>query len=74
MTDASAGRRRRRDDRTAHRPSPARPHRHVLVLVLSCWFAASAVVPALREAWEIGSGRATWLTAAVQLGLRHRAP
>jgi len=40
----------------------------VLVLVLSCWFAASAVVPALREAWEIGSGRATWLTAAVQLG------
>ncbi len=40
----------------------------VLVLVLGCWFAASAVVPALREEWGIGKGRATWLTAAVQLG------
>ena len=40
----------------------------VLVLVLGCWFAASAVVPALREEWGIGRSRATWLTAAVQLG------
>ena len=40
----------------------------VLVLVLACWFAASAVVPALKAAWEIGDGRSTWLTAVVQLG------
>ena len=40
----------------------------VQVLVLACWFSASAVVPALRRDWEISSFQATLLTVAVQLG------
>lgn len=38
------------------------------VLGMSMWFSASAVVPALQEAWHIGDGQATWITASVQLG------
>ena len=40
----------------------------VQVLVLACWFSASAVVPALRRDWEISSFQATLLTVAVQVG------
>jgi MFS family permease len=40
----------------------------VQVLVLACWFSASAVVPALRRDWDISSFQATLLTVAVQLG------
>ncbi|NHA68112.1 MFS transporter [Phycicoccus flavus] len=39
-----------------------------VVLVLSCWFAASAVAPTLRAEWGITSLQATLLTVAVQLG------
>ena len=35
---------------------------------MSTWFSASAVVPQLREEWELSSGAAAWLTIAVQLG------
>ncbi|MBD8870131.1 MFS transporter [Nocardioides sp. MJB4] len=35
---------------------------------MSCWFSASAVVPALRVDWGITAGQATLLTVAVQLG------
>ncbi len=40
----------------------------VQVLVLGCWFAASAVAPALREEWDVTTLQATLLTVAVQLG------
>ena len=39
-----------------------------LVLAMSTWFSASAVVPQLREEWGLGDGGAAWLTIAVQLG------
>ncbi|GEL17002.1 MFS transporter [Pseudonocardia asaccharolytica] len=40
----------------------------VQVLGMVMWFSASAVVPALREAWHIGDLQAVWLTASVQVG------
>jgi MFS family permease len=39
-----------------------------LILAMSTWFSASAVVPQLREEWALSSGAAAWLTIAVQLG------
>lgn len=39
-----------------------------LVLSMSVWFSASAVVPRLQEAWGLTRGEAAWLTIAVQLG------
>jgi MFS family permease len=39
-----------------------------LVLSMSTWFSASAVVPQLRDAWALSSSAAAWLTIAVQLG------
>ncbi len=40
----------------------------VQVLVMATWFSASAVVPALRVEWGLGTAGATWLTVSVQLG------
>ncbi|GAB3837894.1 hypothetical protein GCM10029963_03350 [Micromonospora andamanensis] len=40
----------------------------VQVLSLAVWFSASAVVPALRESWQISATASVWLTASVQLG------
>ncbi len=40
----------------------------VQVLVMASWFSASAVVPALRQDWDINAGESTLLTIAVQLG------
>ena len=40
----------------------------VQVLALACWFAASAVAPALREEWGTSALGAALLTVAVQLG------
>lgn len=39
-----------------------------LVLMMSTWFSASAVIPQLREAWELSPSAAAWLTIAVSLG------
>ena len=39
-----------------------------LVLSMSTWFSASAVLPQLRAEWALGSTAAAWLTIAVQLG------
>ncbi|MGH2752214.1 MAG: MFS transporter [Actinomycetota bacterium] len=39
-----------------------------LILAMSTWFSASAVIPQLRTEWELSSGAAAWLTIAVQLG------
>jgi MFS family permease len=39
-----------------------------LTLSMSTWFSASAVVPQLREDWDLSRGTSAWLTIAVQLG------
>lgn len=39
-----------------------------LVLSMSTWFSASAVLPQLRAEWSLGDTAAAWLTIAVQLG------
>jgi MFS family permease len=39
-----------------------------LVLSMTTWFSASAVVPQLRAEWGLGDTAAAWLTIAVQLG------
>ncbi len=38
------------------------------LLVMSVWFSASAVVPALEQAWHVSGSAVVWLTSAVQLG------
>ena len=35
---------------------------------MSLWFSASAVVPALRNEWQLGDTAVSWLTISVQLG------
>lgn len=40
----------------------------VLVLSMSTWFSAAAIVPQLREVWELSSTAAAWLTIAVSIG------
>ncbi len=39
-----------------------------IVLSMTTWFSASAVVPQLRAEWDLSDGPAAWLTIAVQLG------
>jgi MFS family permease len=39
-----------------------------LVLSMTTWFSASAVIPQLREEWGLSDTGAAWLTIAVQLG------
>lgn len=39
-----------------------------LVLAMTPWFSASAVVPQLRSEWDLSGSGAAWLTIAVQLG------
>jgi MFS family permease len=39
-----------------------------LVLSMTTWFSASAVVPQLREEWGLSATEGAWLTIAVQLG------
>ncbi|MHB1629282.1 MAG: MFS transporter [Bacilli bacterium] len=38
------------------------------LLAMSVWFSASAVVPALVQAWHVSGSTVVWLTSAVQLG------
>jgi len=38
------------------------------LLGMSVWFSASAVVPALTEAWNLREGTRAWLTMSVQIG------
>jgi predicted MFS family arabinose efflux permease len=38
------------------------------VFVLTLWFSATAVLPALQRDWALSASGAAWLTAAVQLG------
>lgn len=39
-----------------------------LVLSMSTWFSASAVIPQLRVRWDLSDNAAAWLTIAVQIG------
>ncbi len=39
-----------------------------LVLTMTTWFSASAVIPQLRDEWALSDAAAAWLTIAVQLG------
>jgi MFS family permease len=39
-----------------------------LVLAMTTWFSASAVVPQLRDEWGLSNTATAWLTIAVQLG------
>jgi MFS family permease len=39
-----------------------------LVLLMTTWFSASAVLPQLRDEWQLSNTAAAWLTIAVQLG------
>ena len=39
-----------------------------LVLSMTTWFSATAVVPQLRDEWNLSSNGAAWLTISVQLG------
>ena len=39
-----------------------------LVLSMTTWFSASAVIPQLRVQWDLSDNAAAWLTIAVQLG------
>ncbi len=39
-----------------------------MVLAMTTWFSASAVLPQLREEWDLSSTAGSWLTIAVQLG------
>lgn len=39
-----------------------------LVLSMTTWFSASAVIPQLRQEWALSANAAAWLTIAVQLG------
>jgi MFS family permease len=38
------------------------------LLGMSLWFSGSAVVPALRQEWQLTDAAASWITIAVQLG------
>ena len=40
----------------------------VQVLVMALWFAASAVLPALTEQWQLDRTQATLLATSLQLG------
>nr|WP_276129943.1 MFS transporter [Rubrobacter indicoceani] len=39
-----------------------------MILAMTTWFSASAVVPQLRTDWNLSDSSAAWLTIAVQLG------
>jgi MFS family permease len=39
-----------------------------LVLAMSTWFSASAVLPQLQEVWHLSPALSPWLTIAVQIG------
>jgi MFS family permease len=39
-----------------------------VLLSMTTWFSASAVIPQLRAAWSLTTGTASWLTIAVQIG------
>jgi MFS family permease len=57
-----------RDEPTAGRGRALGLLAVALVLGMTTWFSASAVVPQLRSEWDLSDTAAAWLTIAVQLG------
>jgi MFS family permease len=55
-------------DRTAGRGRVLALLAAAMVLSMTTWFSASAVLPQLRAAWVLSPTEAAWLTIAVQLG------
>jgi MFS family permease len=58
-------------DRTALTPGSGRALTLLacaLVLAMTTWFSASAVIPQLRDEWSLSTSAGAWLTIAVQLG------
>jgi MFS family permease len=64
---------------SAARPAPEMPERDgrrralvllalALVLSMTTWFSATAVIPQLREEWHLSTTTTSWLTISVQLG------
>ena len=39
-----------------------------ILLAMSVWFSASAVVPQLTAEWKLSGGQKSWLTMSVQIG------
>ncbi len=39
-----------------------------MILSMTTWFSASAVLPQLRDRWDLSTNTGSWLTIAVQLG------
>lgn len=39
-----------------------------MLLAMTTWFSATAVIPQLRTIWDLSASQAAWLTIAVQLG------
>jgi MFS family permease len=64
----------RQQDTHALNARPAHKWRTLLLLALAellamaTWFSASAVVPALTQAWQLDEGGRAWLTVSVQIG------
>ena len=40
----------------------------VELLAMAAWFSATAIVPALSDAWGLDAGGGAWLTMSVQIG------
>ena len=55
-----------------YKNNPKRANLHALALVLllamTLWFSASAVVPQLTKAWDLTGASQAWLTMSVQIG------
>jgi MFS family permease len=66
MTDSSEP--SKRQEQTASRWQALALLALALVLSMTTWFSASAVIAQLRQEWSLSDGAATWLTIAVQLG------
>jgi MFS family permease len=66
MIDASG--RHGRDEKSTGRWRTLALLAVTLVLAMSTWFSATAVIPQLRAQWELSDSAAAWLTIAVQLG------
>ncbi len=56
------------DDDPAQRWSALARLATAMMLAMSTWFSASAVLGQLRETWGLSTGQSSWLTIAVQMG------
>ena len=59
---------RRRDVRHSDRWRTLALLALTLILSMSTWFSATAVIPQLDAQWQLSASAAAWLTIAVQVG------